>query len=283
MMDGLPRKKTEAPVTVTGANLPNCIADFDVPFPKEWNDELRRMSLITDKFSHLRPYWYRAGMRWVLYDCVPRMLIKDDEGQGAPIVGKELIELLEGPRPSDLSDDNRSPFVSDVQHEFYRRYRVYARPFWVLQGDAGGHQVKFSPWQQNVLIAKGLPSEPPPIGSLPACPFDNRVTMQLNHLNRLHRLDDRLDKLQASGSVEAANAEMDGIQREIREAEAAFIVNQMTPLVEMSTSLVHGANSRSEHADQVVRVAPGKAAEAYDAWQQYLATGDYTLRDLTGR
>lgn len=276
----LRRKRAERNADM-GKNLANSVADCRVPFP--WMDELRRVSPITDRFSFLIPYWYRVAGRWVLYDAVPRCLIHDDENQGAPITGKELIGYLEGPAPRDLHEDDRSPYVSDVQHELYRLHRAYARPFWVLQGDGGGHQVNFSPWQQNVLIAKGLPPEPPKVGSLPACPFDMRTSAQLNHLNRLHQLDDRLDKLQASASVEWANAEMENIQREIREAEMKFIESQMQPIVDMSMSLVQGQNTRSEHDDQIIRVAPGMAARAKDAYDEYRETGNYTMRNITGQ
>lgn len=264
-----------------GKNLPNSVADCRVAFP--WMDDLRNVSPITDRFSFLVPYWYRSGQRWVLYDGVPRCLIKDDELQGGPLTGKELVAFLEGPAPRDCHEDDRSNYVSDVQHELYRLHRVYARPFWVLQGEHGGHQVNFSPWQQNVLIAKGLSADAPMIGSLPPCPFDQRAIAQLNHLNRLHQMDDRLEKLQASSSVEWANAEMEKVQREIREAEMQFIERQMQPIVDMSMSLVQGANTRSEHDDQIIRVAPGMAARAHDAYQQYRETGDFTMRNVTGQ
>lgn len=261
----------------TGANVPNSVADCAVPFPADWLPLLRQCSPVTDRHSYLIPYWYRAGARWVLYDAMPECLIHPDEAQGAPITGKELLGYLNGPAPRDLEDWQRCPYVSDMQHEMWRLHRCYVRPFWVLQGPNGGHQVKFSPWQQNVLIAKGLDPEAPQVGSLPPCPFDNRTRDALDHMNRLHRLDDRLDKLRESGTVESANAEMDIIQREIREAEMKFIESQMTPLVDMSTSLVAGANTRSEHADQIVRVQDGTAARAKDAYEQYRETGIFPV------
>lgn len=266
-----------------GENLPNSVADVSATPPEGWEQALRAISPITTHTSHLRFYWYRAGGRWVLYDCLPRPLIYDDVPVGVPMLGKELLSYLDGPPPRDRHEDDRSPFVSDVQHEFYRLYKVYARPFWVLQGEGGGHQVKFSPWQQNVLIAKGLPAEAPAVGSLPFAPFDGRTVTLLHHLNRLHKLDGSIERLQKSGSREAAEAEMHDIQKEIRLAEAQFIEDQMTPVVDMSTSLIRGANTRSEHADQVVQVAPGMAARAADAYEEYKQTGNWTLRDLTSR
>ena len=54
----------------------------------------------------------------------------------------------------------------------------------------------------------------------------------------------------------------------------------MEPIVDMSMSLVRGQRTRSEHDDQVVRVRDGVAAQAADANQEYLETGNYTLRDI---
>lgn len=270
------------PVTTVGENADNGAADVSVAPPEGWEEALRAESPITTRYSHLRFFWYRARGRWILYDCVPRTLIHDDVPQGAPILGRELIAALEGPPPRDLHEDKRCDYVSDVQHEFYRLFKVYARPFWVLQGETGGHQVKFSPWQQNVLHAKMLQTEPPPVGSLPFAPFDNRVVKHLRHLNRLHAFDDRVEKLEQSGSIEAANAELASIQKEIRIAEAAFIEEQMQPVVDMATSLAHGIGYRSEYQNEVLQVKPGKAAEVAEAWDEYLETGNFSVSDVTG-
>lgn len=259
--------------TKQGENLVDSWHGVSTSPPMGWEAMLRGVSEINEKFSHLRYYWYRAKMRWILYDCVPRSLIKDNDLQGSPITGRELISLLEGKPPREYPEDSdRSQYVSDVQHEFYRLFRVYARPFWVLQGDSGGHQVKFSPWQQNVLLAKHLPSEPPIIGSLAACPFDNRVIQKLQHLNRLHRLDDKLEKLQESSSAEYADAEMARVQKEIRLAETEFIESQVTPLVDMSSTLA----KKSDYTESLIHV-PGQASRTKDAYQAYLETGEFAL------
>lgn len=265
------RIKREKRASEAGMNVANSIFDMEVVFP--WEAELRALSPIVEKVSHLRAYWYRAGARWVLYDCIPLALLPDDDTMLNPALsGAEFHQALRDLPPRLRTDAQDSP-ISDLQHEFGRRFKVYACPFWVLQGEHGGHQVRFSPWQQNVLIAKGLDAEAPKVGSLPACPFDQRVIRQLNHLNRLHQFNDRLDRLQASGSVEFANVQMDLIQREIREAEMAFIETQMTPLIDMVSSL----HSKSAHQDQLIHL-PGQASRAVDAYQQYRETGDFTLK-----
>lgn len=259
-----------------GANIPNSVADCQVQPDPQWETDLRACNPISEHFTHLRFYWYRAGARWVLYDCLPAHLIRDDETKYGPtMTGQELLAAFNGPPPRML-EDWQQVGISDMQHEMYRLHKVFALPFWVLQGDKGGHQVAYSPWEQNLLIAKGLPAEPPKIGSLDPCPFDQRVIAQLNQRNRRIKLGERLMKM--SGTKEFADAEMEVLQREIREAEMAFVESQMQPIADMAMSLVAGSNTRSEHADQIVRVPDGTAAKAADAYQQYKETGEYTFK-----
>ena len=256
-----------------GKNLPNAVADVSIPFP--WETELRAISPINTIHSHLRAYWYRSAQRWVLYDVLPVELIVDDMNTGSGISGAEFKMIVNGPRPSereDFKDLDHWP-ISDTQHEMFRLYRGFARPFWILQGEQGGHQHQFSPFQAEQLLRMGLPAEPPRIGSLPPCPFDNRAIRQLNHLNRLHQFQDSVDRLRESGSPEAAAAEMERIGREVRDSEMSFIEAQFRPVVDMAMSL----RQRSEHADQLVEMAPGMASRAKDAYQTYQETGVYTL------
>lgn len=275
------RRTRAARAASVGFNILASISDLDRVFP--WEKELRAFSPIVEKTSHLRAIYYRPGRCWVLYDGIPLALMPDDERKVRPdLTGAELFAAIRG-RPQRMRSDDEEPSpISDLQHAMANRWKVWAGPYWALQGPNGGHQVKLDPWQQNLAIAKGLPAEMPALGSLRACPFDERVKVQLGRRNRLKALGDRLDKLQASGSVEYANAEMDKIQREIREAEMAFIEQQMTPIVDMVTSLARGANSRSEHMDQVIEVKNGMAARAADAYQQYRETGDWTMKNVTG-
>ncbi len=266
------KRKRERRAAAAGQNLAQSIAGITMPFP--WEKELRAFSPIVEKVSHLRSYWYAASSRWVLYECIPLHLMPSDERKVRPdLTGEELHAALKGKPPRHRSDDEDPSPISDVQHEFARLFGVWAGPLVVLQGQTGGHLCKYHPWQQNVLIAKGLSAEAPAIGSLPPCPFDQRTIAFLNRMNRLHKLGNRLDALQKSGSAEAAAVEMEGIQREIREAEMALVEANMTPLVEMSSSL----RSKSADQDQLIHV-PGQASRAKDAYAQYKETGDFTMK-----
>lgn len=255
-----------------GKNVPNAVADVQVV--PDWLADLRAVSPMSTLHSYLMPYWYRAGQRWVLYDVLPIAAIDDELDTGSGVNGAELKAIMAGPRPSELPRDVP---VSDTQHEMFRAWGGFARPYWVLQGDSGGHQVNFSPDQASALLRMGLPAEPPRIGSLPPCPFDNRVAQQLRHLNRLHQFQDSIDRLRASGSADAARAETERIERMVRESEMAFIEAQMRPVVDMSMSLARGANTRSEHDDQLMHVESGMASRAKDAYDRYKETGDWSL------
>jgi hypothetical protein len=92
-------------------------------------------------------------------------------------------------------------------------------------------------------------------------------------LNRLHGFEDSIDRLRRSGSAEYAQAEHDRLERQVRDSEMAFVEAQMRPLVEMSSTLAQ----RSEHSDQLVHAAPGSAARASDAYEQYRETGNFTI------
>jgi hypothetical protein len=264
-----------------GENFNNAVQDVSVQFPVDQMLLLREVSPVSSVHSWLLPYWYRAKGRWVLYDALPERLIPDDDTSlGSALTGKEFFEIMHGVRPSEREDFKDLVVwpISDVQHEMYRLHRVFARPFWVLEGENGGHQVHFSPDQASYLVSKGLPGAPPKIGDVPSCPFDTRSARQLNHLNRLHQMEDNLDRLRDSGSREWALAEQEKQERDVRVAEMAFIEQQMTPVTDMAMSLVRGSNTRSEHDNQIVRVPDGTASRAKDAYEQYRETGDYSIK-----
>lgn len=276
------KRKRALRASQAGQNLAKSLAGLDVPFP--WEPQLRAFSPIVEKVSHLRSYYYHAGERFLLYECIPLALMPSDERKVRPdLTGAELFMALRGKPQRERSDDEEPSPISDLQHEMARRFNVWAGPLWVLQGSQGGHLWKLDPWAQNVAIAAGRNPEMPAIGALPACPFDQRTIAALNSRNRLAQLGGSLLKLQQSGTSAAQASEMDAIQKEIRLAEAQFIEAQMEPLVEMAQSLIVGANTKSEHDGQIIRVAPGTAGLAADAYDEYLATGHWTMRNIGGQ
>lgn len=255
-----------------GKNVPNSVADVGIE--PEWLPQLRELSPMTELHSWLQPYWYRLRARWVLYDCVHESLIPLEEPILPGMEGWELLSRLSGPAPRDLPDGAKVPHVSDVQHEMFRRWQVYARPFWVLQGERGGHQYRFSPDQKQFLTSVGLHTDPPAVGSLPACPFDTRVTLQLQRVNRLYVLNGSLAKLRASGSSEAADAQAAIAERETREIAMRMLGDQLGEVGEMVSTM--GKTTAVQEAGVTVD-ARGQASKAAEAIAAYIETGNYIL------
>lgn len=258
--------------SAVGTNLDSGVQDVGIPFPEDWLRDLRELSPVTTAHSYLVPYWYRAKERWVLYDAVPVNLIDPDQPQAPGLMGFELLNLLTGNAPRHRPQYERTPFVSDVQHEMFRRWKVYARPFWILQGDRGGHQVRFSPDQVRFLTETGRSTTPPAVGALDPCPFDGRVTGQLRRVNRLYQLNGSLTELRKSASGEAADRQLEREEREIRAVALDLLEQQLGELA----ATVKSAANKSVTADQVIQ-APGMASQAKDALDVYRETGQYTM------
>jgi hypothetical protein len=255
-----------------GKNVPNSVADVHVQPPPEWEAALREFSPKTRVHSFLIFYWYRLHHTWVLYDGVPLELIDPDQPIAPGLMGRELLLLLEGPPPREAPSFAKQPWVSDAQHEMARIYGVYARPYWVLQGERGGHQYAYSPEQQHFLIQIGRDMSPPKIGTLAPCPFDNRAIVQLQRLNRLYQLNRDVGRLRQSGSSDAADVQQALVEREIRELSMRMLEQQMGEIGDMVATL----GKHSEAEDSVIH-APGMAAKAKDAIAQYIETGEYVM------
>lgn len=255
-----------------GVNLPNSVADISIEPPGDWEAQLRAISPKSVHHSWLHWYYYRAKDRWVLYDCNPAGLVKPDQMIRPGLMGSEWLALVQGPAPRDLHYSQRNAFVSDMQHAMYRLYDVDAVPFWVLQGDFGGHQYAFSPDQRMFLTETGRDTEPPRVGDLPACPFDGRVIGQLQRQNRLTALQGSIDALRQSGSSDYAEVQRLIQEREIREVSLQMLEQQLGEVGEMVHALGHRKNTRDE-----VEHRTGEAARASEALAAYIETGNFIM------
>lgn len=149
--------------------------------PKEWETRLREISPISDVVSWLALNWFAPAERWVVYEMVPDQFIETG-----------FRSELEGEHPDRLESWAR--ICSPFQWEMYRKYRVHARPCWVIQGANGGNKVAFSEADQELCRAVGLPIEPPIPGALPYAPFDERVVRQLVKMNKLAKAKNDLQE-----------------------------------------------------------------------------------------
>lgn len=179
-----------------------------------WVRRLREISPISDTHSWLDLRWFAEAERWCLYEMVPNDFI--DQGMRAE---------LEGAHPDTLEDWAR--IVSAYQWTMYRKYRVHARPSWIIQGFNGGHKVAFDKADEELCRAQGLPTQPPKPGALPYAPFDERVVRQILRMSKLTKVKGDLAEFKRRfGNTEGHKREYRNALQEARKQYVDFISGQ---------------------------------------------------------
>ena len=205
----------DAPASAPQRTTPDCRVLFvhDQEPPAAWIEQLRTVSPVSDVHGFLDLVWepgdpWAPGQRWVLYEYIlPEYADLD------------ILAELRGPHPRSSGHICTSTPVSSwllappasyqpclcrTKHESWRKgpaylitlrqYQIFrrtgyvARPFWIIQGSAGGHKAFFSREEQRLLLEANLPGEPPGVGELAYAPFDDRVLRQIVRHNRLTKV-----------------------------------------------------------------------------------------------
>ena len=156
------------------------VQEWSKDVPAAWETMLRAFSPHSRVVPWLAIRWFPARRviggvptdcgRWLLSECVPVDTLSE--------IDRSIVAYFEGPKPSTMPESRYrvvKTFCNDYQWEMYRTHRVWARELWIVQGNAGGHATQFAPEEQQLLQAKGLPTDPPALGALPYAPVDQRV------------------------------------------------------------------------------------------------------------
>jgi len=178
--------------------------------PPAWQARLDQIFPPNDRISWLKLVWVAAdevlvrrpnGFDEVKVDAVQRWVVFQMTRQ----VPSSVRSFLEGPPPHPKR--NQIPVMRE-QWDLYRDFKCYAQPYWIVQGERGGHKRRFTKHEQKLLKAQRLPTEPPEAGSKDPrwgyAPFDERVMNKLiafDHVqfwNRAIEYDERgADQLEA--------------------------------------------------------------------------------------
>ena len=155
------------------------------------------------------------AQRWVLYEATPLGLV--------PPWKRELF--LETPVcrcPTDPQVHGTCVRCGGVQSPGRARILSYlvqteclALPFWVIQGDQGGHRSQYSDLEKSWQRLGHQPDEPPPTGSLSYAPFDRRVVRRLLHFRVAREAFDHY--------ADATGAEQEAAEQALRSAVAAYV------------------------------------------------------------
>ena len=186
--------------------------------PEAWEKELRAISPISTKFSHLRLRWHPANI-WVLYECVPAELIPPSKLE--QLTDRPYWELPPGQRLG------RMVSVSAYQFWMYQQHKVWARPFWFIQGNNGGTPARLSDYEAAMAKAAGFPTDVPAPGELPYAPFDQRVVQQIVARDRLWKMGMSVEALQHSATSGALKAEEAEAERKFRKDFLSWWEGQM--------------------------------------------------------
>jgi len=255
------------------------VAEMTREAPREWVEELRRVSPKTTAHSYLEFKWefvlgkvkgvWRDRSRWVLYQMQPAWAIPAGIRRMLDDVPPRLL-------PPGRAHARRA-FIDDYAHEMYRTQRVFPRPFWVIQGPNGGVPAGYTEQEAELLQVMGEPTNPPPVGLLPYADFDSRVIQQI-----LMR-----DKLLASGMDVEMIADEDKILSEYRKEVSEATWQFRRAFIDWFTgTLADGADfltwyTRRSEADRVLRPATkAEMVAAIECEDHFLATGDVPTADV---
>jgi hypothetical protein len=175
-----------------------------------WRQRLRMVSPHHDNLSYLHLMWepgwpWEPVGRWMLFECLP-----------IQFVDPEFVKDLQGDDPAKLTTHDavtgeieQKTLVTAMQWRIYRETGRYGRPFWVIQGENGGHKVFLSDVEKKLLKMAGYPDSFPAPGELPYAPFDNRVIDHVVRHDKLQRANGdvkRMARMAATGNTDRARA-----------------------------------------------------------------------------
>ena len=223
--------------------------------PRGWQEQLDLLFPRDSVFAWLKIQWWAGDrfkvwhpggfwqiaespvQRWVIYQMslpgnIPDIVLRDLEGPHPRTLGHWEPRTCEW-----VSDCN----VSREQWELYRETGCYAQPFWIIQGDRGGHKRRFTPLETRLLKANGRPGDPPFPGDLPYAELDNRVIDQLVRYDRLRRTNRDLALAKQRAAYRQEDKER--AQREFNAGMLEWLDQQVVlPAVEAATNAAGRVN-----------------------------------------
>ena len=224
------KKKGAATVKLFGTPLDYARSLINRPMDKRWKDGIRRYSPKTDQTAYLDIFWKQPPgqpdkMRLVIYEMVP-----------AKDIPTGIRLMLEDAPYWELPKEKRTGremMVSAFQWEMYRRERVWARPFWCIQGDNGGTPLVFTELEQDLLKMKGQPTTPPHLGALSFAPWDERVANALAKRDRLWKVQGNIERMRKDNAdPEKVAAEYELQKKEFRKQFYAWWGEQLEEATE---------------------------------------------------
>lgn len=228
--------------------------------PEGWEARLRAISPIVDRTSHLRFRYRESVNQWEIYEATPAHLLTEDR------VNQLAQHWSELPKDQQYA---RKRYVTEYQHYMFRTHKVEMRRFWVLQGEMGGTPAEFTERETKLLESVGAPSEPPILGMLEACPFDQRAVDAILKRDLLLKNGGDLDALKQSKTAPLLKIQDDENEKDYRRAFLGWWFEQMLPCSDFMKTFL-----RTKEADRVLRKATREESDLVSQWRDhFIETG----------
>lgn len=276
---------------------------FNRVVPIEWEKELAEISPPNGRFLWLK-LQYRAGYPWepieryMIYQMTPAHLMEVKAGQ-KPSLMSVILEQLQDPDPPsahgnfyDKQFDNgdgttgkfiRNPDCLITEHawQLYRETGCWGRPYWIIQGDKGGHKWEFTKAEKKLLMQAGLPRDPPRAGDLPYAEWDDKVKAKLMLLDMLRGQHGERRRAAAVAKGHSVQEEHEKeLQLELRKNLVKFLADQVSEiapdahkaLLEMDAPYVHHTKEETLRHEERMEQAEEDFIQTGDSKHSLLIT-----------
>lgn len=215
----------------------------------EWVRALEEISPPSNRHGFLKVCWeagdpWIPGQRWTLYEFLNPDIEVMYKGRWERVLDEETIADLKGPHPRSTghmcADGVPKQFqclcrrklnawkggattrITLRQYQLFQETGYFANPFWIIQGDNGGHPVSYDSMQRKWLQQLGKPTEPPAMGELPYAEPDGRVWAAIRRYNRLAAMGNNIEQFRRTMG-EGFGAYKAEIEKEQRRQWCAFL------------------------------------------------------------
>lgn len=241
--------------------------------PEEWEKRLAEFSPRTTRFTWLKLIWeqgypWEPVERYLVYQMVP-----------GHAVDEAVLEQLEDPHPPSAHGNyydtvkqefirNPDCLITERAWHMFRETGCWGRPYWVIQGENGGHKRWFTTVEKKLLRLANLPDEPPAPGDLPYAEFDDRVERHLRMLDLMHNVHNDLRRKKVL-SNEGHHERQEALEKEFRVQLTRWLSEQVLevgPDVHKGLLAMDAPRSKAD---------PKKLEEIYEqAEQDFIDTGN---------
>lgn len=197
-------------------------------------------------------------------------------GKGWCPEGVEGEPICRIPRYRWVGGPSSARGISRQQYEIFRAIGRYADPYWVIQGDRGGHRKVLFDWEKEALelATEGRVRNVPEAGTLDYAPYDRRVREQLAAGDLLRQWEQRHFRAftaRTGGDVERYEADR---RRALGPAWGAWLRSQVEEMFDEGKSGWRALANEYRAGASEERLIRREKEEMYDAKWAALVSGD---------